>query len=172
MREADKQAYERHFPSWADEIVEEIKSVGMCSPDLFQTHQAMSLFPGATVEELTISEWDLSQPAPQNYDLVCAMNVMMCSPNPTLWFGNMCKTAKYVWIQDNILGCRNHPNEIDPSTKDVMRYSYKEHRARLPEAFDLEAIKDRILKFETYAPNSCHEGCPNKAFLVMLKGDR
>lgn len=169
MKDCDLREYEKVFPRWEEKVRGQIHRILLLSPSGEQRHLINRLFPGAYVAELSHTQWDLNHPGQEDWDLIGAMNVFMCSPDPTLWFKHVLSRCKYFWIQDLIRARRNGAEECAKADGDLTRYCYLPAvTANIPDAYDLSRFSDRLVDFHTYVSTG-QDGA--LSFLMSLKGD-
>jgi hypothetical protein len=148
------------------------------SADAEQVGYLREKWPDAWVMQHSVNSWNLYFPldGDENYDLIHIGNTFMCSQDPQVWFDNVLSRCRWLVVQDLVLGWRERDSETSPQTGDYMRYSYKEHRARIENAFDLEkALGDRIKMFVPYErpqnPDLPVDVRRSVGFIMLVKGD-
>lgn len=109
---------------------------------------------------LTERNWNIYNENNNKYDVLFLSNVLMYISNPKKVIQNLLKSCKYLMIQEPIIRYRGL-NEIG-GDGDVMRYSYKEHKAKLKNAFDLDSMNLRVLYEKVYM-----DGDSKHLFLIV-----
>lgn len=169
MKSADLDQFRLYYPRWLNTMAS-VKTVVSCSPSPDEEAVLKTIIPPQAFTTLTRDKWDISSgPAPIKSDLIILSNVFMYSPDPQRWFDNVFASARFVWIQDQILACRDDPNEL-AQDGDSMRYEMPpDHLARIPGAYDLHRLDDRKIDFVTYSAGGGNY--PTLSFLLFLRGD-
>jgi len=176
MKNNDVEQLEIFFSS-ISHIIGKINKAVMCSPDPREISLVRRHFRADNVVELDRKAWDINKTCPEESDMVMACNVFMESPDPLLWINNACARTKWFVILDNCISHRgNIQGETAVSIGDVMRYTMPPIMvAKLPTAFDLNTISDRIIKIVPYDLEShCGVEGYHKAtsFIALIKGNR
>lgn len=152
------------------------RSFLFCSPDSREIATVKKFFHPLDVTSFDLHDWDLDQPCPGQYDVIVACNVFMCAKDPDLWFSNVFSGCKFAIVIDNCIGYRGGTEgETSPSTGDVMRYTTREREAKLPGAYDLKKLSDRIIYGKSYESVSmCGvEGYGTSVrFAYLFRGDK
>ena len=168
MIDEDMDAVKTHFPDWALKLGK-VNTIALLSPNREQTDFIKQLFPKAKIVELSVNNWDLDDPGTGKYDLIYAASVMMAAPNAKAWMDNVLSCCKRFWIQDHIRRWRGGATECDPPTGDLTRFTYKEHKARVENPFDLETVD--VQAFEAYrAGDGAGPGKDAVSFIADIVG--
>jgi hypothetical protein len=150
------------------------KGLLLCTPAAGETEMWSGAYPGSSVTEWALNEWDIREPCPRRFDLIVATNVFLCAADPALWFRNCFAACRHLVIQDVCRGFRGGggrelplPGSQGSQPPEVMRYSlHPEMVALLPTAYDLNAHRDRLVHHAAY-PNG-----PNGInFIAAFRGD-
>lgn len=121
-----------------------LPTVALLSP----SREEREMFPHAQV--FTIKDWDLGKPKPElRVDLIIASHVFHYSSDPALWFDNVLSSCRAFLCFDLITRKRSAEDEFGRDG-DRMRYNLGEHRARVPGAFDLARLGQRLLATRTF----------------------
>lgn len=169
MRECDVEQMKVFWNEWAARTAFSRHRIALLSPSPEEKELITKLFPDDERIILMKDDWDLNNEwGGEPFDLAVVSNILMYAKEPQRWIDNLLKASQHVWIQDNILGQRDPINELG-SDGDAMRFSMlPDHPARLPQAFDLSHMKDRLWGFTTYKVPVHGKVAEAKAFLAWF----
>lgn len=144
-----------------------INSVAVLSPSYGELKLLKELFDGDVVV-LNKNDWDLNYENNNQYDLIVCSNIFVYSNDPTLWFSNVLKSCKFLWIYDIAAGKNGIGLEYF-SEGEKCRFKLNPwFNSDYSDAYDLEQINltNRFVDIRTHS-------CDNLLyFCAAIRGNR
>ena len=177
----DLQAYRAIFPTWKTAMNQ--RSILIFSTVKEQIDLLNELFPGVPIVSSDRQRDDLNTGIDGKFDIAMAMNTLMYSPNPEIWFKNIFACCKEFWVQDvcyrwrselrelgtdgdNARFCNGGPPRCESNNAAYCTATIKARN----KCFDLSRYKDRMLDWHVY-PAGPTQNDKNINFLARFKGD-
>lgn len=147
-----KEDFKRIEEGLADIADGDARSILLLSPNRRQYALFRRRFPGAEILCADRYSWDLSRKQKWWFDLIFAGNVMMYSPDPSVWFENVLACGHRFVVQDVTNRRRSKVPPYLGSDHDAMRFQFRQREviSEFPHAFDLENVPAICERFAPY----------------------
>jgi hypothetical protein len=126
-------------------ILPENPVVGIHTPWPEQSEQIKKIITNVQLYQYFLSDWNILENKFKKHDMFCFQNVFHYINDPMKAFKNVLASCNYLLIQDRIIRNRGKNGEIFCDDGDCMRYRIGQVISNFEDAFDLLALKNKII---------------------------